>query len=415
MDKINTTNIFSSRRKINNILDKLAEDNVSFEDVENAIIKLSKYDNKQLLDILLKRLSGSSNDFYVANYILREVADDSIIPDIVELIFNKTLPDEKKAILISLLDEMNVDIAKLNFNEAFEDIEKMGKMAVESLLNELDNDYISLDKAIEWLYEIPEEARLSFIDAICETENEKAFTFLQKLLSSDDKELVKRVLQNLSKLKSPKAITTIRESLPYITDPEIEALADRSLRKLSFKGITETPKSKSVKSIKMGHIYKILITNIDGVGSQSLWISRSAGKKVECMFMLLNEKIGIKDCFGNKMTKKQFDDMIAHQFEEGIIINEISYEKAIKFIKDALQINSTNNVRIAPSFHFLKSNILEEISLIPETYIPLFDDYDLEQIEKDKKLVSFTELILDTVPEFESWFIINLYIYDDSE
>lgn len=414
MDKINSSNIFSERKKINSILDKLDEENVSPENVENALIKLSKFDNKQLLNILLKRLVSSNNDFYVANYILRELGDETIIPDIVKLIFNKSLPDEKKAILISLLDEMNVDLGGLNFNEAFDDIEKIGRLAVDSLLNELDNDYISLDKAIEWLYDIDQEARWSFIDAICETENVKAFSFLQKILTSDDKELVIRVLQNLSRLTNASAIKTIRESLPYIADPEIQSLAERALRKLSFKGITEK-KEKTGKTVKKGLLYKALITNIDGVGSQSLWISRYKGRKIECMFLLINEKTGIKDCFGNKMTKKQFDEMIAHQFDEGIIINEINYQKAVTIIRDALQINHQKNIRIAPAFHFLKVNILEESSLLPQAYTPEFKGYDLQKIENDKKLFSKTKLILSLFPECESWFIIDDYFYNIAE
>jgi hypothetical protein len=413
MDKLNSNNIFSVRKKINTILDKLDGENVSHDDVENALVKLAKLDNKQLLDVLLKRLVSSNNDFYVANYILRELADETIIPNIVELIFNKSLPDEKKAILISLLDEMNVDLGGLNFNEAFDDIEKIGRMAVNSLLNELNNDYISLEKAIEWLYEIPPEARLSFIDAICESGNDNAFTFLQKLISSDDLELVKRVLKNLSRLTNTQAFTTISESLSYIVDPEIKALAERALRKLSFKGISGN--TKAVKQVKKGQLYKVMATNIDGVGSQSLWISRYTGRKIECMFLLLNERTGIKDCFGNKMTKKQFDDMINIQFDEGIIINEIDYPKAVAMIKDALHINHRKNIRIAPAFHFLKSSILEETSLIPETFIPEFKGYNLAELQNDRKSLSETKSILSLVLECESWFIVDDYVYNIAE
>jgi hypothetical protein len=413
MNKINTTDIFSNRKKINLILDKLNEENVSHDDVENALIKLSKFDSGQLLDILLKRLASNNNDFYIANYILRELADESVIPDIVKLIFDKSLPDEKKAILISLLDEMNVNLGDLNFNEAFDDIEKIGRIAVNNLLTELDNDYISLDKAIEWLYEIPEEARLSFIDAICETENSKAFNFLQKLLTSDDKEMVKRILQNLSRLTKAGAVTAIKESMPYIVEPELKSLAERAIRKLSFKGITEN--EKAVKPVKKGEIYKVLVTNIDGIGSQSLWISRYTGRKIECMFLLINERSGIKDCFGNKMTRKQFDEMIVHQFDEGIIINEIDYLKAVAMIKDALYVNQQKNIRIAPAFHFLKSSILEEVSLVPETFVPEFKDFDLLKLEKDKKILAKTKLILNMVLECESWFIVDDNIYSIAE
>lgn len=409
-----TDKIFADRIKINKILDKLNYENVTYVDVENAINKLSKFNEKQLNDILLKRLQGTDNEFYISSYILREIANEDIASQILELVFGKSLNDEKKAILISLLDEMNVPLEHIDFNNAFEDVEKMGRMAIEGLLEEIDNNHKTLDRAVEWIYEIPDDARLSFIDSICENKSERAFAFLEKMLLSDDLSLVKRILSNFSKSNDSLALNTIKNALPYINNEEIKSLAERTLRKLTFKGVQEIEPKKSKKN-KLGDIYKIMLTNLDGVGSQSLWIARSTGKQLNCMFLLLNERVGIKDCFGNKMSKKDFDQMTSHQLSSGITIADISYEKALKYIKDSLYIAEKNDVRISPAFHFIRTEILEEKKIDPEEYIPEFSDYDLQKIKGEKELIDLSEMIQDIVVECESWFIVNNLTYKIAE
>ncbi len=414
MCKIDSDKIFTERKKINAILDKLNHENITFGDVNGMIVKLAKHDSHQLNDILLKRLSGKDNDFYVANYILRELGSEEIVPDIVKLIFNNTLTDEKKAILVSLLDEMNADIEDIDFNSAFENIEEMSMTAVENLINEISNNHVDLDKAVNWIYEIPEIARMSFIDSICKVANINAFTFLQKILTGDDAELIKRILNNLSKSNDPQAMRAINHALPYASDPEIKELMERSSRKMSFKGIQESENIFD-KEVKLGDIYKIAITNIDGAGSQSLWMSRILGKKLECIFLLLNEDLGLKDCFGNNMTKKEYESMMERQFSDSVQTTEISYEKAISFIKDAININTTKKVLISPSFHFLKQKMIKEKVLIPEEYVPDFKGYKLEEIKANKDLQHMTELVMEIVPDCESWFIVNKDIYDIAE
>lgn len=414
MCKNKSDRIFAERIKINQILDKLDYESVTYLDVGKAIKKLSKFDQKQINDILIKRLNGSDNDFYISSYILREISDESIAENILDAIFNKNLNDEKKAILVSLLDEMNISLEHIDFNSAFEDVEKMGKIAIEGLLEEIDNNHKTLDRAVEWIYEIPDEARMSFVDSICENKSERAFAFLSKMLLSDDKEIVKRILNNFSKSSEPLALTSIKNSLPYISDLEIKELAERTVRKLTFKGVQEL-ETKKVKKTKLGDIYKIFLTSLDGIGSQSLWIARNSGKQLNCMFLLLNEKVGIKDCFGNKMSKKDFDNMTGHQASNGITIASISYEKAIKYIKDAIHISEKNGSRISPAFNFLRTDILEEKKIDSEEYKPIFNDYDLEKIKNDKELNELNEIIQDVVPECESWFIVNDLTYKIAE
>jgi len=412
----NKDNIFLVKQKINTILEKLEGDTISFGDIDKAVVKIGKFDRKILLDTLLKRIeSEKQSSFFIANYMLREFGDETIVESIVKTVFEKNLPDEKKAILISLLDSLNVDLSELNLAQVFDNIEEISKKAIEGLLEDINNDYITLDRAIEWLYEVPKEARFSFIDTICETANEKAFKFIQKFLISDDSEIVEKILNNLSKQSDPLIIAIIKESIPYMTNQELINLAERILRKFSFKGIEEPIKKGRQKKVKeLGELYKILVTNIDGVGSQSLWISRYSGKKLECMFLLLNERTGIKDCFGNKMTVRQFESMIKQNFDEDVTIVEINYEKALILIKDALYVNQENKILVSPSFHFLRSTILAEKIILAEPYTPNFKKFDLEQIKNNEKLINNLESILN-ISECESWFIINNSVYEFAE
>lgn len=407
---MDNNNVFSVRKKINKIIDKLSGQNISIEDAEKLVEDLGEFETKHISDILLKRMLNSDEEFFVATFIIKQLALIEIVPDILNIIFEKSFPDEKKAVLISILDEIGAEIDHIDFNPAFEDVDKMGKKAIDNLLDEIDSDFLSIERAVDWLYEVPQDIRFSFIDSVCKSENKKAFSFLQKFLTIDDKELVIHIINNLSKMNASEALTTIKEALPYISDEEIISAAERALRKLSFKGVTEEDVEK--KPHKFGQIYKILVTNIDGVGSQSLWIARYDKKKLDCMFILMNEKKGIKDCFGNKMTKKQFNNMIEQQTGQNIITYEITYEKALKLIKDALFINKANNERVASAFHFLRRNILEETIIKPEQYVPYFKEKYLKTIENNRDILQLTEMILDIVPECGSWFVVNNYIYD---
>lgn len=408
-----TTNIFEQKQEINSLLDKMAAKNATFKNINNILMKISKFERKVLNDILLKRLKGNMDEFYISTYVIKELSINEIAPEIVQLIFEKDFDDERKAVLVAILDEIGVDISSIDIASAFGDIEKVGKIAIENFLKDWEADFINLSKSIEWLYDVPEDIRFSIIDDVCTMNDPKSSDFLKSLLTSDDKFIVKRILESLSKSNKPEALSTIKASVDFIENEENKSMAERLLRKFSFKGISEE-KKLPVKE-KKSTFYKIYATSIDGAGSNSVWVSRISGNKIDCIFLLLNEKKGIKDCFGNSLTKNQFDKMINQYFDDGLNIYEISIEKAMKLIRHAIFINKTNNVLISPSFHFLKGKIIGENNIPPEEYIPDLKGFNIKKIEKDINLINQTAFIPDEIPECESWFIMNNYIYDMAE
>lgn len=393
-------NVFEEKRKINDLITNLYNDKTTNKKAEDYLHKLSEFDTDLLKSELLGRFIGKEIDFNVSASILSHLGDESFGDEVLELIFSDKLNDERKAILIQILDDIGFDISNIDFMPAFKDINSIGTSTLNSFVNELAEGNLSSDKAAEFIYTMPKEAINFFVEKLCDLENENIFGFLERFLVTDDKDLANLIINKLLKKSNDSLVyKTIKTASEYISDGEVKDLADRALRKMTLKGLknnTETPKTK------LDTIHKILVSNIDGVGSRSLIISRKHKRKIKTMLILINENLGIKDCFASEVTTKQFNEMFEYQETEGVSFIQITYEKAVLLLKDALQINKEKKIIPHRGFNFLRPEFLEEKVINPEEYKPNFGKVNLEKIANDPKLLEDTQKILD-IDECYSW------------
>lgn len=393
-------NVFEEKRKINDLISSLSNDKTTNKQAEDYLNKLSKFDTELLKSELLGRFIGKETEFNVAASILSHLGDESFGAEILELIFSEKLNDERKAILIQILDDVGFDISNIDFIPAFKDIDSIGTSTLNSFVNELAQGNLSSDKAAEFIYTMPKDAINFFVEKLCDLENENIFTFLERFLVTDDKDLANLIITKLLKKKNVASVyKTIKTASEYLPEGEVKDLTDRALRKMTLKGLKKDLESTK---IKLGEIYKILVSNIDGVGSRSLIISRKNKRRIKTMLILINENVGIKDCFASEVTQKQFNDMFEYQETEGVTFIQITYEKAILLLKDALKISEDKKTIPHRGFNFLRPEFLEEKVITPEEYIPNFGKIKLDKIMNDPQLLEDGQKILN-IDECYSW------------
>ncbi|MFN8673331.1 MAG: hypothetical protein U0457_14765 [Candidatus Sericytochromatia bacterium] len=391
--------LFKEKQAINKILDSLIKDKVSNDDFDSALDELLEFDEYLLKEELFNRLLSNDDDFLVAFNIISAIGDEDYHDKLVHIIFLDKLTDDKKAMLIALLGELEFDLSKIDFRSAFKDIESLLKREFNNFVIKLATGKENIEEKLEIFLNIEPEHKIAIINSVFEHENENLYPFLEAILMLEDKKLSEIILDKLSKSNNENIYSILKNTIDYLSDKDIKENMERLIRKMSLKGISDKSKIK-----KLGDVYTVLASNIDGVGSQSLILIRKDGKKFNCLFLLINEKEGIKDCFSKLCSKKDLDELLAQlTHKEGTSFVSISYNKYMSLLKNILFIMKENNIKVSPIFLINRKKFIEEKVLEPKEYNIDLSKFDLNKIKNDKKLLSETNKILD-IEICSSWF-----------
>jgi len=401
---MNKNNIFEEKRKIKEIFDSLNKENVTKKEIDKNLTILDSFESKNLKEELTKRvIYGDEKEFNTSLNIILNLGDDSYEEMALSIIFNNDLIDERKAFLIPCFEEIGCDFEEVNFNTAFKDLDSMKQRSLDLFIQEASKSPKNLEQALLLLYEIPEEDRVPFIKAILEKTDETTISIIEKLLMMEDKNIAELVFNKISKSNDKNIYALLKKVLQYISEPEIIDSIERTIRKMSLKGISID--EKDIK-VEFGEIYKVFASSIDGVGSRSIIIARKFKRRLKCFFVLINEKIGIKDAFYEEITIKELEKMVLVKAEEndGVIFTQIIEEKAVKLVKDALYINKQTNAPVLPSFNIYRTEVFKEKKLVPEEYVPQLGKNDINKISQDLELLKESDKIFD-FDICDSWFL----------
>lgn len=109
---------------------------------------------------------------------------------------------------------------------------------------------------------------------------------LLRMIAQDVRgEIAAAALRALGARQEPEAAVALQTLLPA-TAPELRAVADRSLRKLQFRGVPVAPLPRPEPG------WRALVSPVDGMGEQSVWLVMGHGLQARFLNVLIGDRAG---------------------------------------------------------------------------------------------------------------------------
>jgi len=196
----------------------------------------------------------------------------------------------------------------------------------------------------------------------------QALPLLEAALS--DEALVLGAVQALAQVADPEAARLLDGVAREHPDRAVAKAARKSIFELRRAGIAwEAPVDETAR--EEWPLYKAIASHIDGEGTRSVWIARRdrfGGLRVANF--ILNEALGIKDCYGaDSFGQVDFDRIIEEgaTSEPPIIYAEVGLPHASRLIEEARELNKDSGFQLPLEFYTWKDMLGE---LQPEEEMP---------------------------------------------
>ena len=179
-----------------------------------------------------------------------------------------------------------------------------------------------------------------------------------------DETLAWAAVQALARVKEPAAAQLLDSVARTHANRAVVKAARKALYELRRAGVMwETPVEEAPREERP--LYKVLASQIDSEGTRSIWIARrGAFGGLRVANFILNEVVGIKDCYGaERIGKVDFDRLIedAAQDSPPFIYAEIGLPHARRLIEEARAQNKETGSQLPLDFYTWK-DILGEPS-----------------------------------------------------
>ena len=414
------------RRRIRDFLEEInSAGDITIEEMEHKMEELMEM-GEQVPDVLLNTIRNCDDDMSsVVAYALEYMDDPALIDPLMEIFIDPSVREDIKLRMLSIFEHYGIDTNTPEFSEiivdAFDDIEDMIRKNTMKILDSIQQDDEAIAFLLENCQESSPEERIAMVEQFGETKDERAVKILEIFAQVDDIAVAQEAIKYLGKIESPKAYVALERILANDNVQEIRQQAERSLRLLQLMSVTPDTHTEqraqvreAIPRIGGGEIYKAVISFIDGNNSRVLWVARwNDGKKdLETLNLMLNTRVGIKDCYGTThVSRREFDSMVRAMREE-IDSVVLDYDYALTLIKDAISQNRESGNAIPIEFA-LHKRVLKQDDITPERYIPRFQDSvpNLSELQNDEEMLEESYYLHD-LDDFSSWFDQSPETYD---
>lgn len=310
------------KAEILTVISKL-QTNLEASNVEDVLKTLIEQEDKDsILEILLKELTKASEEKGILIcFLLLKLCDNKLVEDSLwDTLKNPSVKDSIKTVILNILKDMGNKVDYSKVEEYFENPEEVIDADTQRLL------HIAI---------VNPEAQIDFLDFLASLSDMDKKILVQSLgddYTSDDlanilnplflyeptSDIGKIVLNILGSTKSQLALHTLSEALEFVNDEETVSLIKKSISTLKIAGVREDNAIDFYKSLLSSYPYLSYASFPDGHGNQALIFSREKESgSIQIVAIVVNDTVGIVDCFGfNDISKEEFD-RIVNRFYNG--------------------------------------------------------------------------------------------------
>ena len=277
------------------LLERLKNDAISMDEMEEIGARLKKA-GKRALSPLVRRLWRERSGDLISKYtyLLDFFEEDVWLDQLIQITLRRRdLGHEGKAALLAALEGYGVDVAAPPFAALRAEIGGPLKVTLPRLLAKGEEGLI--DFVEEFLFAAP-ELRPVIIRELPQVPGPAVVALLEVLLRIDDPLIANEAVIALGRIREPAAAALLLE-LRESGNRAIGALAEKSLRRLSFLGIDASTVRQAVKNNRP--FYATCASPFDGAGFRTIWLCRwTAEGHLTSLFMQIHETRGMTAAWG---------------------------------------------------------------------------------------------------------------------
>jgi hypothetical protein len=224
-----------------------------------------------------------------------------------------------------------------------------------------------------------------------------------RMLAQDVRgEIAAAALEALGSIRHVEAARALQMLIPIVA-PELQPMAERSLRKLRFIGV-EMPALPDPKPA-----WRALISPVDGLGQQSVWFILDDGRPAGARFLniLLTDRVGAVEATGHERVPRlalppqrpagYVHDIALPDGSGAMLMLETNFDVGRRLVVEALPHNRETQIPVAGVLRLLSSWLwsVAGADSLPPGRLP-----ELEV--EDQSLVAISERLL-AHPAFATW------------
>lgn len=400
------------RRRIIRLLDFLKRDDLTGDQMERIGRRLQK-SGKRALSPLVRKLWQEQNGTAIYRYtcMLDFFDDAGWLDQLVKITLQrKDLEEDGKLALLDLLHDNGIDVTA----PPFAGMTGYGAASIDGFIDEcLHDGERGLVRFIDSFLDVADEYRERMIRRLSEAGTPDAVALLEILISFEKPEVVKEAILALGRIKNGCALNVLERAATR-HEGDIAGLIRRSIRRLSFMGITEPQELPQSFTMPLP-FHDVYAGPIDFYGARSLWFSWKLDDGAFAgMLVLTGESDGLLNAISYRMRDEKEYGHILKDVTAGELLQPSDPVYAMAILRDALHHSREQGFYLPPDF-YVDMRLFRADALKPEAYIPRFSLAHLDGIvEKIPGYVTSSNELLDE-PSLEGWLLSEPAVYDAAD
>jgi hypothetical protein len=393
------------RRDILELIERLKTDTMALPELEQVGARFRSCGNSALR-LLLQELWREPSAEALSRYacLLDFFDTDLWLNELIQIALKrKDVCETARSALLASLDGCGVDIHSPPFSDRFTGGQSSLSLAIQGSLQLEESQTVGfMDDFLGY----PSDVQQIVIRELPKTGELQAARMLEAMLWHEDAAIVNGALTSLGAIRHPASAGVLAQFLED-GDPQYATQAQRSLRRLSFLGITPGERSERLP------FHAAYATAPDGDGYRSLFISRwTEGGKLAALYMQTHERRGLLAAWGSGSLSEEGFRTELEGFGAQDDLHEVPVNYFLDLVRDALY--WSGDLSYLPADFYLRRGIFSGENMTPAPYLPCFAEYAGNRGLKYLEGEEISREIFDD-PVFAGWFMGSDEVYDYAE
>jgi hypothetical protein len=332
-----------------------------------------------------------------ASALLSTFEEPTSVPLLRQLLDSAGASDQAKLSAYSVLQTLGEPLDPIHFVRKLRDPEALFTHGIDDLLELVTRDG-ELAELVELMASMPRDGRAGLLAEVGARSVPATMKLFTTFLWSADAEVVATAIDQLRRLRDPRAVESLLDLAAVTRRPALAEAARSAAVELRMRASAcpATPACEPAMATRCHASF------IDGDGAQMLLLIGPSVEGSRMASLFLSDHRGLADCFGtDAATEADLNDML-HGVEAsriGWVSVDLSYCRAR--VARSRQMNHRQHRRLPPTFEIWKDLLGPEPQ--PDEATVEISSRDLPPAEVARDLPRSEELFLR--PEFASWLL----------
>lgn len=274
-------------------------------------------DKNSIREILIKELSKAPEQkaVIICFLLLRLCPQDGLEDELWKILKTPSVQDGTKALILNLLKDMGNKVNYEQLGEYFENPDQVIDADTQQLLHvAIVNPEAQID-FLDFLNSLAETDKKLLVQSLGEDYSQDTLANILNplVLYTPTSELGKIAIEILGTTKSQLALHTLLQLGDFVDEDEVLSLVKKTISALKLSGVREDNAIEFYKSVLATKPYQSYASYPDGHGNQALIFSREReNHTVQMVAVVINDTLGIIDCFGfNEISELEFERIVS--------------------------------------------------------------------------------------------------------